>query len=130
MRERTATSKETKRPSDEARGTISQRVRADAPTEHNPTAGKSLDVRYEAYMSLVNYRIRNAYVGLTSVSHLAVKVTSMRFSFIRSTSLLQTSPPLCFPSTSGLTRRIFLHDSLFLINYGPPLRLSFSSSHQ
>lgn len=41
--------------------------------EQHPISKASLDIRYEAYMSLLNYRIRNAYVGLTMFPYLIVR---------------------------------------------------------
>ena len=43
--------------------TKNHQAHTNASTEHAPTSKESLDVRYEAYMALLNYRIRNAYVG-------------------------------------------------------------------
>lgn len=50
-----------------------QRAGASALTKQKAASNESSDMRYEAYMSLVNYRIRNAYVGLTSLPHPSVK---------------------------------------------------------
>ncbi|KAM0805644.1 hypothetical protein BDR22DRAFT_831001 [Usnea florida] len=38
-----------------------------ASTEKDPTSEDSSNMRYEAYMSLLNYRIRNGYVGTSSI---------------------------------------------------------------
>ena len=38
-----------------------------ASTKEDPSSKESSDMRYEAYMSLLNYRIRNGYVGISSI---------------------------------------------------------------
>lgn len=104
---------------------------ADASASARPSASSkdSVDMRYEAYTSLLNCRIRNAYVGVLC-SLLEHQITSVCFSSIRSTFLLQTSHPSSFSSTSILVPQTPLLDSLFPINSAPPPRPSFSSSHQ
>ncbi len=67
IREENASKGKTERHSDEAWGNINQHRGADVPTGETSTSRKSLDVRREAYMSLLNSRIRNAYVGLAFV---------------------------------------------------------------
>lgn len=47
----------------------SQHSGASVLTKRSLPSKESLDMRYEAYMSLLNYRIRSAYVGLTSVRY-------------------------------------------------------------
>ena len=69
IREKSAGKEKTGKPLDENRGRPSQHKAANAPAEQKPTPQKSLDLRCEAYMSLLNHRIRNAYVGLISVPH-------------------------------------------------------------
>lgn len=51
----------------------SQHAEASASTKRDLTSKESSDMRHEAYMSLLNYKIRNAYVGLTSVPHSIVE---------------------------------------------------------
>lgn len=58
--EKDASKKTTDRPSDEREN---QHAEAHALKKQRSASGESLDMRYEAYMSLLNYRIRNAYVS-------------------------------------------------------------------
>ena len=44
-----------------------QPTEAKASTKEDPSSKESSDMRYEAYMSLLNYRIRNGYVRVTSI---------------------------------------------------------------
>ena len=62
-------------------------------------------------------------------SSLYWQLTSLYLSSIRSTSLLQILHPLSVPSILNRTLQMPLPNTLFLINYGPPHRPSFSSSH-
>lgn len=71
-REKNVSTKTAGTSSDERWKRRSQRAEASASTKQEPASKESLELRYEAYMSLVNYRIRNAYVGLTSVLHSSV----------------------------------------------------------
>ena len=61
--ERWICDKDAGKPSDRSREKSNQGSEANAPTKQTATSKGSLDIRYEAYMSLLNHRIRNAYVG-------------------------------------------------------------------
>ena len=64
MRENNPHKKSMGRHSQEGWQESVQHAEDSASTKQEATSEESLDVRYEAYMSLLNYRIRNAYVGL------------------------------------------------------------------
>ena len=64
IRERNLGQETMGRPSDEVRDEENQRAEAGASTKQKSNSKESLDMRYEAYMSLLNHRIRNAYVSL------------------------------------------------------------------
>ena len=70
IREKSAGEEKTGKSSDENRRKTGQHTAADALTGQESSSRKSYDLRCEAYMSLLNHRIRNAYVCLISVSHL------------------------------------------------------------
>ena len=64
IRERNSGKQGTGRPSDEGENQSNQKAVTSASTAKKSNSKESLDMRYEAYMSLLNYRIRNAYVSL------------------------------------------------------------------
>ena len=117
------------RPLDEGRDERNQRAVTSSSTTQTFNSKGSLDMRYEAYMSLLNYRIRNAYVSLC-FSFTEPLITFRWLSSIRSTFLLQTSQASSVPSTSILVLRTPLPASLFPINYAPPPKPSFSNNHR
>ena len=67
VREKNASKEKAGSPPDEVWGKTNQPAEAYGSLKSNTTSKNSSDIRYEAYMSLLNYRIRNAYVSLTSV---------------------------------------------------------------
>lgn len=129
IRERNHDKERTGGSSDEGWDERNQHAVKRASTTQTFNSKGSLDMRYEAYMSLLNYRIRNAYVSLC-FSFTEPSITFMRFSSIRSTFLLRTSQASSAPSTSIPVLQTPLPASLFPINYAPPLRLSFSNNHR
>lgn len=129
IRERNHDKERTGGPSDEGWDERNQHAVTSASTTQTFKSKGSLDVRYEAYMSLLNYRIRNAYVSLC-FSFTEPLITSMWLSSIRFTLLLQTSQASSVPSTSILVLQTPLLASLFPINYAPPPRPSFSNNHR
>lgn len=62
VREKEVNTEKAGRPSDEGLEARNQHVEASVSTKQKSTSKESLDMRYEAYMSLLNYRIRNAYL--------------------------------------------------------------------
>ena len=73
IREKGAGKGKTGKPLNENRGKKSQMDANNTSTEPEFTSRNSFDLRGEAYMSLLNHRIRNAYVGLYSVSYTIIK---------------------------------------------------------
>ena len=65
IRENKASKEKTNTPFEEASGEKNQHAKISALMEQDHPSRESLEIRYEAYMSLLNYRIRNAYVSLT-----------------------------------------------------------------
>ena len=69
-REKNPSEEKAGRSSGEARGEAYQHAQVDTlTTDQKTTSGLPSHPRYEAYMSLINYRIRNAYVDLTLPTH-------------------------------------------------------------
>ena len=64
IREKNITMKTTDKSLDDGWEERNQRTDRSTSTKHETSSNESLDMRYEAYMSLLNYRVRNAYVGL------------------------------------------------------------------
>ena len=73
IRGKNVSKKTTGSPSEEGWEEKNQHAEASASTEQKSSSKESLDMRYEAYMSLLNYRIRNAYVGLRFVPQSVVE---------------------------------------------------------
>ena len=69
IREKNVSKKPTGGPLDEGSEKKGQLAEASASTKQESISKQSLELRYEAYMSLINYRIRSAYVDLTFVPH-------------------------------------------------------------
>ena len=63
MCDKNASRDSTRGPSAGSSEKPNQKAEANTSTEHTSTSKESLDVRYEAYMALLNHRICNAYVG-------------------------------------------------------------------
>ena len=129
IRERDLGKERMDRPLGEGRDERNQHAVTGASTARNFNSKGSSDMCYEAYMSLLNYRIRNAYVSLC-FSYTETSITFMWLSSIRFTFLLRTSQASSVPSTSILVLQTPLPASLFPINYAPPPRLSFSNNHR
>lgn len=130
IREKKISKRMTVKSSEGAWEERNQHTEGPASTQQESTPKESLDIRYEAYMSLLNYRIRNAYVGLLPPYSINDYLIFLCFSSVRFTFLPQTSHPSSFPSISTPILQTPLPDSRFPINYAPQPKLSFSSNHQ
>lgn len=117
VREKEVNTEKAGRPSDEGLEARNQHVEASVSTKQKSTSKESLDMRYEAYMSLLNYRIRNAYVGPIFIPHEIVEITAMRSQLYS----LYLSPPnfasivlplYVNPSTSNTLARVALSHQL------------------
>ena len=67
VREQNISQKKTGGHLNEESKSQNQPTKAKASTNEDPSSKESSDMRYEAYMSLLNYRIRNGYVGTPSI---------------------------------------------------------------
>ena len=72
VREQNISEKKTGGHHNEESKSQNQPTQAKASTKEDPSSKKSSEMRYEAYMSLLNYRIRNGYVGTSSIPPSAV----------------------------------------------------------